>query len=97
MVKHVVDVLSGDDSLESIKAALVFNTAVNTGWKYGWLSCEVGRKFWTKLAYCQISFALKQAIIRSLLKNLNDATTRSQNFSEPLQNKAKRTAAMNQP
>ena len=37
MAEHVYDALEEFDSLEIIRAILVDNTSVNTGWKSGWV------------------------------------------------------------
>ena len=91
MAQHVYDALEKFDSLEIIRAILVDNTSVNTGWKNGLvvkLEDKLGRNLHT------VGCALHQNELpfRAIFKKLDGVTTGPQSFSGPLGKKCKKNA-----
>ena len=88
MAQHVYDALEEFDSLESIRAILVDNTSVNTGWKNGLvvkLEDKLGRNLHT------VGRALRQNELpfHAIFKKLDGVTTGPRSFSGPIGKKCK--------
>jgi len=88
MAQHVYDALEEFDSLESIKAILLDNTSVNTGWKNG-LVVKLEEKLGRNLHTIGCALHQNELPFRALFKKPDGVTTGPQSFSGPLGKKCK--------
>ena len=83
MTQHVYDALEEFDSLESIRAILVDNTSVNTGWKNG-VAVKLEDKLGRNLHTVGCALHQNELPFRAIFKKLDGVTTEQQSFSQPL-------------
>ena len=83
LAQHVYDALEEFDSLEIIRAILVDNTSVNTGWKNG-LVVKLEDKLWQNLHTVGGALHRNELPFRAIFKKLDGVTTGPQSFSGPL-------------
>ena len=91
MAQHVYDALEKFDSLEIVRAILVDNTSVNTGWKNG-LVVKLEDKLGRNLHTDGCDLHQNKLPFRAIFKKLDGVTTGPQSFSGTLGKKCKKNA-----
>ena len=94
MAQHMYNAMQEFDCLESIRAILVDNTSVNTGWKNG-LVVKFEDKLGQNLHTFGCALHQNELPFRATFKKLDGVTTGTQSFSGPLGKKVKRTSTVN--
>ena len=91
MAQHVYDALEKFDSLDIIRAILVDNTSVNTGWKNG-LVVKLEDKLGQNLHTVDCALHRNELPFRAIFKKLDGVTTGPLSFSGQIGKKCKKNA-----